>query len=171
MRHAVRGDEVQDEDRPERETHHATGGEETDAEGCIRRLCASDRRPDGVESRGPEPADHEQDEDEPEFGSNTDQAQERRRHQDADTSDHTQPDVLAKRTEDRLRHGRGDPEHRDHHGEGRGTRIEPHLKSREHRTQDRGDRIVDRVDERHEDCERRPAEESGLADDVRHPGS
>ena len=53
---AVRGDEVQDEDRPERETHHATGGEETDAEGCIRRLCASDRRPDGMESRGPEPA-------------------------------------------------------------------------------------------------------------------
>jgi hypothetical protein len=41
----------QDDDRPERETHHATGGEETDAEGCIRRAPASDRRPDGVQPR------------------------------------------------------------------------------------------------------------------------
>jgi hypothetical protein len=59
------------------ETHHATDGEETDADGCVRRLRASDRRPDGVESRGPEPADHEQDEDDPELGSNANQAQER----------------------------------------------------------------------------------------------
>jgi hypothetical protein len=121
-----------------------------------------------VKSRGPEPADHEQDEDEPELRSNADQAQERRRHQDADASDQSQPDVFAKRTEDGLRHGRGDPEHRDHQGEGRGTRIEPHLKRRQQRTQDRGHRIVDRVNERHEDRERCPAEDARLADYVRH---
>ena len=43
-----------------------------------------------------------------------------------------------------------------------------HLKRREQRTQDRGHRIVDCVDERHEDCERRPAEDARLADYVRH---
>ncbi len=111
---AVRGDDVQDDDGPEGETDHATGGEEPDAEGCVRRLRPSDRRPDGVESRGPKPPDHEQNEDEPELGSNADQAQERRRHQDADASEHTQADVLAERTEDGLRHRRGDPEHCDH---------------------------------------------------------
>jgi hypothetical protein len=45
------------------------------------------------------------------------------------------PDVLAERTEDGVRHRRGDPEHRNYQGEGSGARIETHLKSREQRTQ------------------------------------
>ena len=102
---AVCGDEVKDDNRPEGETHHAARGEETHAEARVGRLRASDRRPDGVESRRPEPADHEQEEDEPELGSNADQTQERGRHQDAEASDNPQPDVLAERTEDGLRHG------------------------------------------------------------------
>ena len=102
---AVCGNEVQDDDRPEGETHHATGGEESDTEGCVGRLRAGDGRPDRVEGRRPEPADHEQGEDEPELGNNADQAQERGRHQNAEASDHPQPDVLAERTEDGLSHG------------------------------------------------------------------
>src|SRR4029453_17364944 len=77
--------------------------------------------PTGWRAPGPGAPQNEQDEDEPELGSNADQAQERRRHQDADASDQSQPDVFAERTEHGLRHGRGDPEHRDHQGEGRGT--------------------------------------------------
>ena len=163
---AVRGDDVQDDDRPERETHHATGGKETDAEGCVRCLRAGDRRPDGVESRRPEPADHEQEEDEPELGGNADQAQERRRHQDTDASDHSQPEsspsapktgcVTDEATQKTaiMRARAVD-------------RIELHLKRREQRTQDRGHRIVDRVDERHEDCKSSP-EDARLPDYVRH---
>jgi len=35
---SVCGHDVQDDDRAEREAHHATGGEETDPEGCVRSL-------------------------------------------------------------------------------------------------------------------------------------
>ena len=56
-----------------------------------------------------------------------------------------------------------------HESEGRGTRIKPHLKGGGYqRTQDRGHRIVGRVDERHEDCESRPADDARLADYVGH---
>ena len=34
----VCGDDVQDDHWPECEAHHATGSEETDAQGCVRRL-------------------------------------------------------------------------------------------------------------------------------------
>ena len=34
----VCGDDVQDDDRAEREAHHATGSEETDPEACVRSL-------------------------------------------------------------------------------------------------------------------------------------
>jgi hypothetical protein len=35
---SVRGHDMQDEDGPEREAHHATGREETDSQGCVRSL-------------------------------------------------------------------------------------------------------------------------------------
>src|SRR5215212_2590759 len=129
---------------------------------------ANPTMPPAVKSGGPESADHEQNEDEPELRSGADQAQERRRHQHAHASDQSQPDVLAECTEDWLGHRRGNPKDGDHEGEGCGPRIEAHLKSRKQRTQDGGHCIVDRVDERHEDRERRPPEDARLPDYVRH---
>jgi hypothetical protein len=52
---------------PSANPNHAPGREEPDAEGGVRRLRACDRRPDGVKSRRPEPADHEQHKDDPEL--------------------------------------------------------------------------------------------------------
>ena len=72
------------------ETHHATGGEETDAEGCVRRLRASDRRPDGVRAADPSPPITSK--------TKTSQSSEATpirlrsgRHQDADASDQRNP--------------------------------------------------------------------------------
>jgi hypothetical protein len=132
---AVGRDDVQDDHGPKREPDHATGGEQTDAETRVLRVRTGDRRSDGVKSGGPEAADHEQYEDEPEFGSGADQAQERRRHQHAHASDQSQPDVLAECTEDWLGHRRGNPKDGDHQGEGRRAGIEAHLKSRKQCTQ------------------------------------
>ena len=114
------GDKVEDEHRPEREADHSSGGEGADAERAVSDgRAARDCHPDWMQGRRSHPAHDQEHEDEKKDGRNADQAQEQRRHEDADRSNQPESEVLRQCAEERLGHRRREPVGGDDQGKHR----------------------------------------------------